>query len=42
MTAWMEVPWIQGEFAGRMALPPLKDGRVYLPEGSGLGLDSAR
>ena len=42
MTAWMEVPWIQGQFAGRMALPPIKDGRVYLPEGSGLGLDNAR
>ena len=39
MATWIEVPWIQGSFAGGYSLPPISEGKVYLPEGNGLGLE---
>ena len=38
MATWIEVPWIQGEFAAGIQLPPIEDGRVLMPTGPGLGL----
>ena len=35
---WIEIPWIQGEFAGSYELPPLSNGKVFLPQGHGLDL----
>ena len=40
MAAWMEIPWIRGEFASGIPLPPVSDGQVQLPAGNGLGLPS--
>ena len=38
MSKWIEIPWIQGEFAGGYPLPSLSNGEVLLPQGNGLGL----
>jgi L-alanine-DL-glutamate epimerase-like enolase superfamily enzyme len=39
-TRWMEVPWLPDgtTFAAGMRLPPLRDGRVFAPEGAGFGV----
>ena len=38
MAVWMEIPWIRGEFASRIPMPPISGGQVQLPAGDGFGL----
>jgi L-alanine-DL-glutamate epimerase-like enolase superfamily enzyme len=39
-TRWMEVPWVADSvrFAAGMGMPPLRNGRVFAPDGDGLGV----